>query len=210
MLKALFTFCFIFLYWISTAQISAVTEYGDQILLMDDGTWKYLEENIIIKDELHLNPKEFSKPENAEFLLKSKVFNVGIWLNPKEWKFNKPIDEDDGEYEFNLKGEDLYGKLIAEKIEIPLENLREIILQNAKNVAPDTKIVNQEYRIVNGKKVMMVEMNGTLNGINFSYKGYYYSNFNGTVQIILYTSKNLIEHYDDKIATFLNGFVELD
>ncbi len=191
------------------AQINAVTEYGEQVLLMKDGTWKYQNEEDKIEEEIALNTKTFKKDKASNFLLKSSTFNVGLWLNTKEWKFNKATSNDDGEYELQLKKEDLYGTVITEKVEVPLEALREIAVINAKDVAPDTTIDNVEYRTVNGIKILMIEMSGTLTGIKFGYKGYYYSNENGTIQIILYSSKKLMKGYDDKIEKLLNGFVEL-
>jgi len=48
--------------------------------------------------------------------------------------------------------------MIAEKMEIPLESLKEIVLDNAKEAAPDIKIVKEEYRTVNGIRVLMMQM----------------------------------------------------
>ncbi|MDO6597967.1 hypothetical protein Q4512_13665 [Oceanihabitans sp. 2_MG-2023] len=198
--------CFPFLLF---SQTNAVTEYGDQVILMDDGTWSYLDEEANLIEEIPENNSIFEKDKNAKFLLKSSVFNIGIWMNTKQWKFSKASENEDAEYELALKGEDLYGTVITEKVEIPLKALREIAISNAKDVAPDTKITDQEYRTVNGVKVLMLKMSGTMSGIKFAYFGYYYSNDKGTVQIILFTSQNLMEEYNSKVETLLNGFVEL-
>lgn len=191
------------------SQTNAVTDHGDQVILYDDGTWKYIEENIIIMDTIPTNPKVFKVHDKSKFLLKSSNIDVGFWLNAKEWKFEK-TPNDDGEYELNFRKGDLYGKVITEKVEVPLESLKNIVLSNAREVAPDTNIDYNEYRIVNGLKVLMIEMSGTMTGIKFSYKGYFYSNFNGTVQIIIFTATNLIKSFDDKIENLLNGLVLLE
>ena len=44
---------------------------------------------------------------------------MGIWLNPKKWNFQKADNNDAAEFDFELKGEDLYAMLISEKMEIP-------------------------------------------------------------------------------------------
>ena len=72
------------------------------------------------------------------------------------------------------------------------------------------EITKEEYRIVNGAKVLLLQMNGTMQGIKFSYYGYYFSNSNGTVQFVTYTSTNLITSYLPKIELLLNGIVELN
>ena len=100
--------------------------------------------------------------------------------------------------------------IISEKMEIPLETLKSIALNNGRKAAPDLKITKEEYRIVNGAKVLLLQMNGTMQGIKFSYYGYYFSNSNGTVQFVTYTSTNLITSYLPKIELLLNGIVELN
>jgi len=51
-------------------------------------------------------------------------------------------------------------------------------------------------------------MNGTMQGIKVSYYGYYFSNNNGTLQFLTYTSQNLLSDYIDEIEDLLNGFIE--
>ena len=100
--------------------------------------------------------------------------------------------------------------VISEKLEIPLESFKSIALENAKSVAPDIKIVKEEYRTVNGLKVLCLQMNGTMQGIKASYYGYYFSNTNGTVQFLTYTSQNLLDSYRPEIENLLNGLAEID
>lgn len=191
------------------SQINGVTEFGDEVILYDNGTWKFIGEKTENTEEISTNETIYTKDEKSKFLLKSSTLNVGVWLNPKKWKFTKAVNNDEGEYELILKGEDLYGTIITEKVQIPLEALKHIALENAQSVAPDTVISKQEYRTVNGLKVLMLELNGTMSGINFIYNGYYYSNENGTIQMILYTAKNLVKSYEKDIEILLNGFVEI-
>ena len=193
---------------LASAQKKAVTENGDEIILYNDGTWKYLNEKEVEKTAIPVNRSHFKKNKNSTFLLKSNRFNVGIWLDPKKWSFEKKTG--DSEYEFELKNGNLYGMLVSEKIEIPLETLKQVALENGQAVAPDLKIVKEEYRTVNGIKVLMLKMNGTMQGIKFSYYGYYFSNENGTIQFITYTSQNLMTEHLRDCEEMLNGLVELD
>ena len=195
---------------IASAQQNAVTEKGTEVILFDDGTWAYQNEDDYEKTEIFTNSKTFEKDDNSTFLLKSSKLNVGFWLNPKIWSFKKAIDNSDAEYELQLKEGDLYGMVISEKVEIPLETLKSIAFENGKEVAPDLKIVKEEYRTVNGLKVLLLQMNGTMKGIKFSYYGYYFSNTNGTVQFITYTSQNLMTDYQNDCNILLNGLVEIN
>lgn len=54
----------------------------------------------------------------------------------------------------------------------------------------------------------MMQMSGTIRGMRFTYYGYYYSNSNGTIQLLTYTGENLFPNYLNDIEEFLNGLVE--
>ena len=192
------------------AQQKAITEIGEEVILYENGTWKYQNQENVDEFEIPTNPKNFTKNEDATFLLKSRKFDVGFLIDPSEWSFEKAVDNLEAEYELQLKGEDLYAMIIAEKIQIPLEDLKEIALNNAKASAPDIKIVKEEYRTVNGSRVLFLQMNGTLQGIKFSYYGYYFSNSEGTLQYITYTSQSLLDVYIDDCEKLLNGFVVIN
>ncbi|WP_299208937.1 hypothetical protein [uncultured Dokdonia sp.] len=191
------------------AQLKGITEVGDQVFLYSNGTWKYASEVAASSTTVTVNPKRFVKDEDATFLLKSTKVDIGVWIDPTEWSFQKSQDNPEAEYELQLKGEDLYGMIIAEKLEIPIENLKDIALENGREAAPDLYVVQEEYRIVNGQKVLFLQLNGTLQGIKFTYYGYYYSSPSGTVQFITYTSQGLLSSYIDDCEKILNGFVKV-
>lgn len=193
------------------AQIKAITEKGDEVLLNENGTWSYLNGGTEAPEvALETNPNEFKKDAGASFLVKSDRIPVGVHVNPKLWSFKKAAEGEASEYEFQRKNEDLYVLLITEKIEIPVESLKGLAFENAQSVAPDAKIVAQEYRIVNGVKILMMQMEGTIQGVTFRYFGYYYSGPEGSVQLLSYTSSNLFEGYKNDMEKFLNGFVLTD
>lgn len=196
-----------------TAQKKAITETGDEVILYDDGTWMWMYSNsnqdTEVK-ELVLNSKEFKKGTDATFLLKSAKVKTGLWLNTKKWSFSKANNNKQAEYKIVKKDGDVYGLVINEKVEIPLESLKNIVLKNAKNAAPDAVITHEEYRMVNGNKVMQLDIIGTIQGIKFAYFGYYYSNAKGTTQLLTYTSQNLMKEYRSDCEELLNGLVEID
>ena len=161
-----------------SASLKGITETGDEVLLKDDGTWSYVSPNEVEKEIIELNSKKFTKLPRNSFAVKSKKNKSEIWIDAKRWSFEKS-QNGATEYEFELKGEDVYAMMINESIEMELEFLARTALENAREVAPDTIIVHKEYRYVNGKKVIYLQMNGTMNGMKFTYLGYYYSNSSG-------------------------------
>lgn len=191
---------------IAFAQQKAVTESGEEVILFEDGTWKYQKENQIVEKEIPVNPKIFKKNAASTFLLKLNGANFGIYLDPKKWSFKKSDEDNDSEYDFELKKEDLYGLVVSEKIEISIEMLLQNAIEAAKLKSPDLKVVNKEYRNVNGQKVLFLEMHGSFAGTKLYFNGYYFSNENGTIQLLTYTSPNLGKTYRAEMETFLNGF----
>lgn len=189
------------------AEQRAITDTGEEIVIYSDGTWKYLTETgEAPAAAIETNPNAFNKPEDSTFLLKSKKNHAAFWLNTNKWLFKPSTKNDDAEYALQLKGKDLYGLIIAEEVEIPLESLTEIALENAKSVAPDIHITKKEYRVVNGRKVIYMEMSGTMQGMKITYLGCYHSDASGTTQFLTYTATNLVGKYRKEIAALLNGF----
>ena len=198
---------FVFSSFIGTAQIKAITENGDEVILKQDGTWSYTDNKAEKTSNIDTSKITYKKNEKAGFLVKSNKVPCGVYIDPKKWSFSKNKGDDASELSFTLKEKDGYAMLITEKIEIPFETLKMAALSNAREVAPDVSIVKEEYRKVNDKYVLTLQMSGTLSGIRFTYLGYYYSSPNGTVQLITYTASNLFKDYAADLEDFLNGFV---
>lgn len=216
MKKNLIIFLFFVVALPSYAQTNAVTEDGDKVVLYDDGTWEYADEvsdgvnDTIVADEILLNPLSFSKSDESTFLLRSERINIGCWVDTTKWSINKAPDNEAAEFEINHRGEDLYGMMITEKLDLPLESLANIALDNARDAAPDVKVLDKQYRYVNGIKVLMMRMTGTIQEIKFSYYGYYYSTPNGATQFLVYSSVDNVEKNMAEIEALLNGLVELN
>ena len=199
----------------SHAQIKALTEDGKEVILYDNNTWKYSNDSTGLhatdRDSLTINPVRFSKSAGATFLLKSKKTDVGIYINPAKWSYLPHGDNEvNPEYKFSLKSGDGLALLISEKTEIGLETMRQVALINAQKAAIDARITKEEYRIVNNKKVLCLQMRGTIRGIKFAYLGYYYSDKNGTSQFLTYTSEELFNDSQKDFEEFLNGIVVID
>ena len=154
---------------------------------------------------METNKEPFHKPKESTFLLKSSKNKSAFWINPNKWSFKKADDTGAAEYTFELKGKGLYGMAITEETGMPIETLAQVAFQNALSVAPDMKLVKQEYRMVNDKKYIYLEMTGTLQGILFTYNGYYYSDDSGSTQFLTYSSTQLANKYNVEAFNFLNG-----
>ncbi|MEO6316249.1 MAG: hypothetical protein ABIU63_14650 [Chitinophagaceae bacterium] len=209
MKQSVILFFFLLCLLAARAQQRAVTGNGDEVILNQDGTWKYVNDSLAGgQTTIDTSKQTFSRQPAATFLVKSSKVDVGIYLDPKKWSFEKKAGQA-AEFEFSSKTKDLYGMFISEKIEIPMATLKLAALKNAGEAAPDIHITKEEYRYVNNMLVLLLKMDGTISGIKFTYWGYYYSSPKGTVQLLTYTSANLVEEYKNDIETFLNGFTRI-
>ncbi|OKS89221.1 hypothetical protein [Mucilaginibacter polytrichastri] len=134
----------------SRAQINALTENGRQVVLFDNGTWKYSADSTggNLTDTIKTNRAKFVKSPYATFLVKSNTVNVGVYINPAKWTFSPHRDNEIvPEYRFSLKSGNGQAMLATEKTPINLKNMRNIALINAQKAAADARITGQEYRI---------------------------------------------------------------
>jgi hypothetical protein len=209
-MRLLLLFSFLMLSFVGISQIMGVTDTGDKVILYSDGRWAYAERDSIHADEIPTNSKNFKKNKDADFLLKSKRTSAGFWLDPKAWTFTSPEEPDAAaEYELDHKNGSLYGMIITEHLDLSLIALGNIALQNAREAAPDVKVTAKEYRTVNGKKVLMMRMVGTIQDVRFSYFGYYYTANGISVQYLVYSSETFMEDNLSTVEDLLNGFVDL-
>ena len=189
----------------------AFTSTGEIVILNADGTWHYENQSRTAQAKnIKTNSKKFKKPTSASFPVKSKVNSLGFWMNPAKWGFTqKGALNPEAEYELKHKKLDIYAMAITEKIEINLENLAQLALENMEKVGANVRVINKEYRIVNGQKVIYMEMAGVVNGIKATYMGYYHSNSKGSSQLLAFTGTALAGKYKPEIIKLLNGLVVL-
>ena len=212
MIKRSITLCMLLFVIFSNAQLKGLTETGDEIILYKNGTWEYSIDSLNTIAQILKNDKLFLKEKASTFLVKSGKTNIGLWLNPKDWNFTKGDPDSPSEFNFKHKNKnkDIYGMLITEKTAIPVESLIDIAYENASEVAPDIRLIEREYRNINGLEVVMMKLGGTIQGIRFIYYGYYYSNAKGAYQFVTYTSEQLFKEYESDMENFLNGLTEYE
>ncbi len=203
-----FIVCFVLISSCLFAQQTAVTQTGEQVVLYNDGRWEYVTKDTLRENEIRTNPDPFVKKKSANFLLKSSRIPVGFWIDNDNWSFVKKADYEAAEYELDHKSGSLYGLIITEHLDVPLLSLANIALQNARDAAPDIKVIEQEFRNVNGTTVLMMRMVGTIQDIRFSYFGYYFSGSGGSTQFLVYTSEDYMAENLETVQDLLNGFVQ--
>ncbi|MFN7823209.1 MAG: hypothetical protein ACK5PO_09680, partial [Bacteroidota bacterium] len=62
---------------------------------------------------------------------------------------------------------------------------------------------------VNGRKVLCLKFQCTVQEIPFTYMGYYYSSATGTAQLLAASTQQQFPEIESKIEEFLNGMVPI-
>lgn len=191
----------------ASAQVKAVTENGEEVILYSDGTWKSTEAP---KPgwETRLDTLVVTKSEKSTFLVKGKKLKYGIWMNPKKWTFSgeKNASVPAAEYFFRFKEGDLYAMTVPEEVQVSFESLPKLALKLAQNMDPNAHVTHEDIRIVNGSLVRYIEMKATVEGMELVYVGYYYSGKEGIIRFLGFMSQNLLTKYRKDIDELLSGF----
>jgi len=191
------------------AQTKATTENGKKVILYKNKTWLYQSELDALAKGIKTNSKKYTKSQSASYLLKSKILNVGVWVNPEKWEFGKHYLSNEFEYRFKLKGTLVSGFLVTDKTFYPLAVWRKKGIENTKKIIPEYKVIKEEYRQVNGIKVLCMIIQGSWKGMKQTFFNYYFTNAQGSVEFNLYTSSDEFEQYKKACEELLNGLTEI-
>ena len=134
----------------SADALRAVTEDGKSVILNGDGTWRY-----------DAPAQGITKPPQASKLFKGTRVRYGLWMDESKWLLAKDKgDSPERDYAFRHVTGDAYAMVIAERLEVPMESLKAIALQNARNATKDVRVTKEELRNVNGTPVLAMQMEG--------------------------------------------------
>lgn len=212
-MKKLITLTIFLLAYNAEAQIKALTDEGKEVVLFENGTWKFVNESDAkTLETITTNETAFLKDKNAKFLLKSKKVDAGIYFNPNAWKTTTLLKSPYIEYAFiNPENESLIGMFVSESIEIPtLKNLKDLQVSLIEKRADYFKLKESEYRTVNGLKVLYMRYIANTKGMDFEYQGYFYITENGYCSVLAYSQQKNFENLKPKMDAFINGLVKVE
>ena len=193
------------------AQTKALTEDGKEVVLFENGTWKFVNDSDAkTLETITTNETAFTKDKNATFLFRSRKINAGIYINPKMWKNTDAFKSPTIEYAFiNNISSNIFGIFTAENVEIAsLKNLKDILISSTQNRADYYRLKESEYRTVNGLKVLYLRYAVNTKGLDFEYVTYSYLTNNGYCAVTGYTFAKNFEESKSQLMDLLNGLVE--
>jgi hypothetical protein len=155
----------------------------------------------MMTDQTLLTP---TKAEPRTLHTGSRV-HYGIWADNSKWTRMESSQPKDMSFR-HVKG-DAFASVLAERIQIPLETMKKLIVKNAESGIADLVVTESTTQQVNGREILHLRMHGNSDGIPFEYMIYVISGEFGTIQLFTYTGANLIAEYEKDFLEFLNGFV---
>lgn len=173
---------------------------GTMVWLYADGTWRA---DTSTKGP-QTTPGKYTKSHNATESV-SILKKASLNYDPSKWRQAQSTVP--GRLSFAHVSGDGYAMVISERLQLTPDALKRVVLHNARQAAPDAKIVFEELRVVNGREILCLQITGTTQGIPFHYYGYYYAGKAGTIQVLTYTGENLFDEYKAELEELLNGFV---
>jgi hypothetical protein len=201
---------------------TATRDDGRKVLLYPDGTWRLVLAPADASSATPSTPQpaaaapsvaasattgpSLSKPASATLYVPAAQGPFGVWIDPEKWKEENQGPSDSAiKITFDHVKGDGYAMIISERIAVPMASVKDLAVANARKVAPDIQVTLDEKRTVNGKQVECVKMQGTTQGISFTYYSYYYGGPEGTLQVVTYTGTNLFPEFKADFDDFLNG-----
>ncbi len=196
------------------AQTEAITVNGDTVLLFDDGRWDYKNNQAAGATEIEeapapppLNPEKFTKPKTSKAVARGKNGAYELWYNAKKWDRSIKKTGEGSDIELNQKETEGFVMTIFERADFPLNSLRDLALNNARKASTAFEVLGEEMREVNGRQVLCLKFNATIQGVKFTYLGYYCTFPGGTLQLLTMTYQNLFEELKPDFEDLLNGLI---
>ena len=185
------------------APVKVTTPSGDEVILNSDGTWEYAAN---LKKRT-VNNTKFVIPAASKDFVKGNDISYQVFYDKAKWVILEKNISEIAEFSFQHSDDNAYAMIVAENEAIPLDDLRNIVLDNIKAVAKNVKIINEEERTVNGSKVIMLNVKAIIQGMDFVYHYYIYSGEGASIQVVSFTSEDLYLEHKTDMENLLNGFV---
>jgi hypothetical protein len=213
-MKKILPFISLLVGFYACAQVKGVTEDGNDVILFDDGTWKFVNESDAqTLEKIDENPAVFGKSKDQSALLKSSRLDAGLYYNPKKWRISSQAVGSHIEYFLRDKNAEnpLFGFITTEKLQITdLKSLKNLMLANIQRNVDFFRLKQSEYRTVNGLKVLYLRYAANVKGLDFEYGTYYYLTNSGYCAVVFYSAQSEFEKNAAAAEQFLNGIVKAE
>ena len=171
---------------------------GRQVTLKPDGTWVF----VTPPAEPSAAAPKYTKSAAATKKVDAPYGQFAVWIDPNRWN---ELKREPGKILFQHTNGQAWALIFAEALGVPTGVLKEAALENARSADPNMHVVFEERRIVNGREVLCMKMEGNLKGLPFRYYGYYYGGASGSIQVVTYTLQSAFDQNEPDFTELLSG-----
>ncbi len=208
MIKKYFTAFFLnTLIMVANAQITAVTENGKAVILFGNGTWRYLNDSVMVSNKKIF---ELNIPKNATKYIKGRNTEFTLWYDEDKWKVIGDSINANAEYTLEYHNGDIMAFVIIDRIQLSLDKIKSIALNNLKQAVAEYKISEEQQIRVNNTDGLLLKIDALIDDTPFAYLNGYFSTRRGTFLIITYTGYNLFDRYRRDMTELISGLVISD
>ena len=160
-------------------------------------------------------PMETRSPLTASSTSSTSSISVPfVWaastlrMDGDAWKADSPSDVGDNVQRRTLqhRSGEVFAALIEERSELGLEQVMEASVVNAREAASEVRVLTRGTREVNGRRLGFIEMDATIDGMMWTFYNHFFSDRTGTVQVVGWTPRNLIDTHRATIESLVSGF----
>ena len=165
------------------------------------------QEKIIIEvetDEISTNSQIFNKNSNADFYIRLKKANVGVWVDTSKWEIDKADTHLTFKYKTSYSTELHLYYFTTKRTDIENCNLQ---IEIWENVFKNFNLISKEYREVNGTKIIFLDIEGRYGTTPETMIGYHKAVGNGTITFRCVIATQNISAFENDIIELLNGLV---
>jgi tetratricopeptide (TPR) repeat protein len=135
--------------------------------------------------------------------VKAPFGNFSIWIDSAKWK--QTHSSKSGQLTFSNIDGISQAVLMSEKIGAPLAALKDAVMSNFQKASPDVKVISEQHVKLNGKELLMMELDASINQMPYRSLGYFFGGKSGTVQLIVMTFKDVYNENLPQLRDFANG-----
>jgi len=181
-------------------QDNIVMYNGKKVILHSDFTWEYLKSDSKQEPsrtiEVDIENKRLINSDNGKY---------GVYIDDSIWQETSGMNVQAG---IQLKNSDdtAYAMVIYDGLEIPLESMQELMILNASNLDPNSRILSSEKCLVGNLPGELITYTAESAGLNFIFFSFVTASKKGTIQFTCFTLESVFEDLRDDFIDLISGF----
>tara|TARA_B110000977_G_C11072169_1_gene489897 strand:+ start:284 stop:1828 length:1545 start_codon:yes stop_codon:yes gene_type:complete len=159
------------------------------------------ENALLDEDKLPLT----EKPSASDRIVKLNEDLFTISFNEQEWEVQSENFSEAGDLSLIGQG-DTFIQIISEGSELTYDYMEEFIFEYIKDVDTNSQIIGKGFREVNGINMLWLQVQAEVDGLKIIYYYHVFTGTQGSIQIMGWTTENLMDRRAELIDNFVSGF----